>query len=219
MIFIDKTKNVNFINRICNEEVDKFIQTVGNTSNHRRWKKAVINDIGIYYIYDYTPQSRNQTESGKEPDAIQKFIWAFKNDSNDFSGQQYQKALERAEKAFISLMHELGFSPDTVLICVPTSSQEKYQRRWKRFSMDVCRELGIVNGYPWVKVKGSSVPSHFGGGGFDNVTFDMARLKGKDVILFDDLVTSGWTMRRTSEALEKAGANVVAHVALAKTVD
>lgn len=84
---------------------------------------------------------------------------------------------------------------------------------------NVCCELGIVNGFPLIKVKGSSVPRHFGGGGLGNVSIDKDSLKGKRVILFDDLVTSRWSMKRMTNALEKAGDKVVALVALAKTVE
>ena len=209
---------MDYIKLIVAEECNRFIQEVLGESILCGWQKTTVNDVEVFYAYNYQPQSKQETKSGTRVDPIQRLVWTFKNDSDDFTPEQYQKALRHVEKRLMELLHLLGVSRNTVLVCVPTSSSENYFNRWKRFSTDICEQTGMVNGYAHVHIKDSSVPSHWGGGVNDSVSFDKAFFKGKDVILFDDLVTTGYTMKTTSQALKSAGANIIAHVALARSV-
>jgi predicted amidophosphoribosyltransferase len=207
-----------YINEIVAEELNRFIQGILVESVRNTWHKTVINDLEVYYAYDYLPQS--DTPSGAKPNAIQRLVWWFKNDRTSITRIQHTKALRYVIRLLVGLIfdHIQEWGKDLVLVCVPASCPCKNQRRWKVFSEVVCKLTGIANGYPHVHVTGSSIPSHIGGGGNAPTTFDNDFFKGKNVVLFDDLVTTGYTMKTTSRALESAGARSVIHVALARSV-
>lgn len=206
------------IKSIVAEELNKFIQGILVESVRNTWHKTAINDLKLYYVYDYVP--KNDTPSDAKPTRIQRLIWTFKNDRTRITKVQHFKALRHVVRLLVGLIHDhfQEWSNDLVLVCVPASSPSKNQRRWKVFSEVVCKLTGIANGYPHVHVTGSSIPSHIGGGGNAPTTFDNNFFKGKDVVLFDDLVTTGYTMKTTSRALESAGTRSVIHVALARSV-
>lgn len=209
---------MDYIKHIVAEECNRFIQNVLGESAGHIWHKTVINGMEVFYAYDYIPKS--DTPSNAKPNAIQRLVWTFKNDRASITSAQHVKALRYVIRLLVGLIldHIQEWGKDLVLVCVPASSPGKNQRRWCVFSEVVCKLTGIANGYPHVHVTGSSIPSHIGGGGNAPTTFDKGFFKGKDVILFDDLVTTGFTIKTTSHALESAGARVIAHVALAQSV-
>ncbi len=213
-------KKMNYIRKICIQECNRLIQSIKKESAIEGWKVDNINGNDVAYYYDYQPQSKKETSLGKRPNGKQRLVWCFKNDSKDFTEKEHQKALGHVESLLSDYLATLlkEYGSDIVLVCAPTSTRSNYVKRWKQLSTDLCNSLGIKNGYPHVRVKDSDVPHHWGGKEA-KASFDKAFFKGKDVVLLDDLITSGYTMKTTSEALEKVGAKIVCHIAIARTIE
>lgn len=112
----------------------------------------------------------------------------------------HQTALQRAVRDVSTLIaSSFGDKTSTLtLVCVPAATPENTERRFKTFSERVCEECQIENGY----------------GHWEEADY----LKDKDVILFDDIIASGKSVAKYADKLTSLGANVVAAIALGKTV-
>lgn len=113
---------------------------------------------------------------------------------------------------------------DIVLVCAPCANQKKYNYRFMNFAADVTRRTRIQNGSAHVNIFGCRESKHrnalhivsesFG----YTVNLDADFFKGKRVIVFDDLITSGATAEEFKEQLEVVGATVLGGLFLARTV-
>lgn len=112
---------------------------------------------------------------------------------------------------------------DTVIVCVPASTPYSHTRRWKMFLNLLCRRTGAENGFGYVTVTGSRKRAHVTGD-YElcanikrYVRIDAESLRGRNVLVIDDIYTTGQSSSSFIGALEAAGANVVMAVFLAKT--
>ena len=87
---------------------------------------------------------------------------------------------------------------DIVFSCVPASSAEKNELRYKEFSARVCELSGTVDAYQHVSVTGERLTVHEHRKDKEKtvskvriIDFDEAFFKGKDVLCFDDILTTG----------------------------
>lgn len=110
-----------------------------------------------------------------------------------------------------------------VFVCVPAHSHCTYKKRYGKFSEKVCEICGCQNGFPYVFVDKDERPmhlyaSHHESNRLDNVILDADFFHGKNVIIFDDIITTGRTAARMAELLGQCGARVIGALFLAKTV-
>ena len=105
------------------------------------------------------------------------------------------------------------------LVCIPASSQAKTQARYEEFSDRICGETGMINAYSHISVVTEREERHLGGSGMNTnqLSFDEDFFKGKYVLLFDDVITRGDSMRTFKSKMETLGAIVVGGLALGKT--
>lgn len=166
--------------------------------------------------YNYLPQ-RVQTADPRA-DRVRRFIYAFKDgkrDAIDFAINLVSATLTKWYGASC---------PDYVLCCVPAASNAKYVRRFKRFAAEVSKRTGIQNGTAHVNIFGIREAKHnntrhivsesFG----YSVSADPDFFSGKNVILFDDLITTGATANDFAAELEAVDANVLGAMFLARTI-
>ena len=116
---------------------------------------------------------------------------------------------------------------NVVFSCIPASSQEKNEVRTKAFSALVCQFSGAIDGYSHVKVLGERTSVH--GTKVKKETreqrmneqnaieVDASFFFGKDVCIWDDIVTSGTSFCYFTSQLEKVGAHVTNGFFLGKT--
>ena len=94
-----------------------------------------------------------------------------------------------------------------VFVCVPASTQEQNQSRYARFCERVSELTGIANGFTHVKVlSGTQV-----------IDFDAEYFNGKNVLVMDDVVTTGTSYALFANQLETFGANVLGGFFLGRT--
>ena len=113
---------------------------------------------------------------------------------------------------------------DKLLTCIPASSAEKNEARYKAFSERVCELTGAINAYDHIKVSGERLAVHENRKVSEKkitkvqiIEFDEDFFKGKNCICFDDVLTSGKSWAAFGHKLEEFGANVVAGFFLSKT--
>ena len=116
---------------------------------------------------------------------------------------------------------------NVVFSCIPASSQEKNEIRNKAFSALVCQFSGAIDGYSHVKVLGERTSVH----GTkvkkeireqrmneqNSIEVDAPFFFGKNVCIWDDIVTTGTSFCYFTSQLEKVGAHVTNGFFLGKT--
>ena len=116
---------------------------------------------------------------------------------------------------------------NVVFSCIPASSQEKNEIRNKAFSALVCQFSGAIDGYSPVKVLGERTSVH----GTkvkkeireqrmneqNSIEVDAPFFFGKNVCIWDDIVTTGTSFCYFTSQLEKVGAHVTNGFFLGKT--
>lgn len=111
-----------------------------------------------------------------------------------------------------------------VFLCVPASRQEVNKSRYKEFCKEVSRLSGIKNGYSHLILMEDRLAVHERRRGREKeiskvsiMDFDKPFFKGKQVLIFDDIITTGGSYAIFAEEVEKHGAHVVGGLFLART--
>jgi ComF family protein len=125
--------------------------------------------------------------------------------------------------------HEL-WGPDAILVPVPLHRVRLFSRRYNQ-STELARALGRLTGLPVDPVlvtRRKNTPHQVGlsgdarrrnvAGAFAVHPDSLRRLRGRRVVLVDDVITTGATVKAVTHALNKGGANQVDVVSFARVV-
>lgn len=119
-----------------------------------------------------------------------------------------------------------GIIPQYSFVCIPSSTQSSYLSRCRNLSKELCQQLVITNGFEPsennfpIKIRTTNTPKHLGGdGSIDKYYVDKPFFQGKHLIVFDDIVTSGDTMRTWINRFQSWGATVDLIVSLGYTYE
>ena len=173
-------------------------------------------DMNVEYIYRYYPaRIRNVGEDAAD---ARELIWAFK----DAVCNAFEEVALRVSECLADTYGEKV--KDMVLVCIPTSVKSDYEKRFCAFCQRVSELSGIGNGFAHICVLGDREAVHKHRRGtkkkdiqFQQIDIDAGYFKGKEVCVFDDIITTGKSYADFSNMLENAGANVVGGVFLGKT--
>lgn len=172
----------------------------------RQWRKP------MFSFFDYLPMRYH--DATQRQWAVRRLVWSFKDGK---AGREVSELTVRAVRK-----HFKVHPYEIVFLCVPASSQQKNEVRYKDFSESVCRQVGMLNGYEHVKVIGERQAVHLSAGRYiestQRIELDTAFFKGRKVLLFDDILTLGYSYARFALRLEKAGAEVIGGFFLGKTI-
>ena len=149
----------------------------------------------VWLLKYYPVRIRNVGEQQK---ADRQTIWDFKD------GRAYEQVAQMTARH----LQELFGSRITSIVfsCVPASTAEKNELRYKRFSERVCELTHAINGYPHMQVSAGRLAVH-----------EYRRDETEARMLFDDIITKGISYATTADNLEACGANVLGGLFLAKT--
>jgi predicted amidophosphoribosyltransferase len=167
-----------------------------------------------YALMDYVPQ-KYLRKAKFETLMDDSFIWNFK----DGKAWAVKKAAKMVAEALSTYNME-----NVVFMCVPAACQRTYVRRCQKFSEKVCERTGATDGFPFINVIGRRAKLHNSrqyvvavAEEIEQVYIDENAVKGKVIILFDDVITTGKTCDTFKERLESLGATVKLAVFLGKT--
>ena len=196
-----------------------------------------------YYFYNYYPS--DMANIGRENQEIRDMIYDFKSSSPSkrnmarsyrhkyphgssflpIASQQkqycrYQNAYDKVVN-LVSKKISNTFGCDAALqisfVCIPADSEETTHNRLEEFCTTVCYRTGMDNAFQYVKGIADELPKHMGGKGLIDIVLDKTYFEGKQVVIFDDIVTHGTTMSKMINALNECGAKVLFIITLAKT--
>ena len=176
----------------------------------KSWQKVGNTDIPVFYLHYYLPKSSSLSPTEDE-EWSRHFIWDFK-DGNDTDSVIYE--VVKVLKHFF-LQSTLS---NCTFVCIPASTAEKNEERYKYFSSEVAEKCDMWNGYNHITIKCDRQASHLGGESKFNLSFDKDWFRGKNVILFDDIITTGKSVKWMAERLRSFGAYVIGAITLGKTV-
>lgn len=164
-------------------------------------------------IFEYIPKRFLKRATFEQKDT-NRMILEFKDGRNVYSrwaARHFAQALAMTD------LH------DVVIVCIPASTQCAHVRRWKRFTQELCKRTGAINGFDYVQVRGSRKRAHITGD-YELATnikhyvhIDAEYFNNKKVLVIDDIYTTGQSSRSFIAAMEAAGADVVLAMFLAKT--
>lgn len=171
----------------------------------RNWRK--LNDKPFWHFFWYVPKRYSGlTDKTQE---IRKMIYDFKD------GRGYELV-----KALLKIKLRATFGPllsGMVFLCIPASNKAKSDARYRKFSREICEELGMIDGYPHVSFIREKTPAHLGGTDKAEFAFDEDFFTFSEVILFDDVVTRGRSMREFKDRLQNMVSNVVCQISIGRT--
>ena len=166
-----------------------------------------------FALYSYIPQRFLKRATFEEQD-ICRMIIGFKDGRNVYTRwavRQFSKAL-----AAIDLT-------DTVIVCIPASTMCAHVRRWKRFAQLLCKQTGAIDGFSHIDICGNRKRAHITGE-YELATnikhlvnIDADYFRGKNVLVIDDIYTTGRSSEAFISAIEATGAHVRMAMFLAKT--
>ena len=187
------------------------------------WTQPSKSTVKCFSLYYYYPTKCSWEASDEEWD-IRNLVWDFKANPNRPQSvfeitSRHQRAMNEVVPEFKRVLHKFFGSniSKLTLVCIHSSKRVVTERRYKDFSSLICNETGIANGYSYVHIAEEGDPTHLGGGVQAQFSVDNSFFKGRNVILFDDIITSGKSMERFKRLLESAGANVIAGLSIGKT--
>ena len=203
------------------EEIDKENNAKKDLIESVSSWDVLVGGLHYSYLFYYYPTTCN-FEATEEEWSNRWIIWDFKNTPGQTSATEHQEALDIAipmikDKLLTTFKAEsLKY---LTLVCIPASSQDKTQARYEDFSNRICGELGMANAYLHIKVVSEKNERRAGGTSIDTnkLYFDEDFFKNKYVLLFDDVITRGDSMRTFKRKMEDLGAIVVGGLVLGKT--
>ena len=184
------------------------------------WERSP-NDIPYFCLFDYVPLNRDGEQvPDTETVRMRQMVWNFKYNAERVSPRKHVTALY---DAVVPLAAKLNESFDEVaakltLFCIPASDEDSQWMRYREFSRMLCRLTDMTDSFRHVHISAEKVPSHLGGEKKVNYTLDKEWFRDKVVVVFDDVLTTGESLGRCTEALREAGALVVAACFLGRTV-
>lgn len=187
------------------------------------WTAPTYSTIRCFSLFYYYPTTCPWDASEEEWD-VRNLIWDFKANPN--RPQSELEIKTRHTNALNKILPDLkrvinqyfGSNKNKLtLVCIPSSKRIVTERRYKDLAQQLCSSTGMDNGYDFVGLDSEGDARHLGGTNQAKFYVDSNYFKGRYVILFDDVITSGKSMERFKRLLESAGANVIGGLSIGKT--
>lgn len=145
-------------------------------------------------------------------------IFNFKNNPELTDPISHRNAMEKAINLLRPVLNDTFGSllSHLTLVCIPASTSEKTIARFKEFAQVVTTDTGMTDGFNHVHVAVDAESKHLTNQPL--YTLDEEWFAGRNVLLFDDIMATGGSIKSFARQMTTAGANVVAAVVLGKTI-
>ncbi|MGL5904381.1 MAG: ComF family protein, partial [Cetobacterium sp.] len=161
------------------------------------------------YIMNYYPK---RVEVGEEEEKTRKLVYDFKDGKN----KEYYANLIK------DYMQKNNISKENLTIVpIPASSSSKNHKRYYELFKELSDSLNIENGFDYIKVTSDRDAKHLSedrDNSNKNYEIDYNKIKNKNILLLDDIITTGNGFSELSNELIKNGSKEVKGLFLAKTV-
>ncbi|MFW6281746.1 MAG: phosphoribosyltransferase [bacterium] len=181
--------------------------------SHKIRSRSYLNKNYVY-LFDYYPDrlidSENFTLNDKNN---RRKIFDFKN------GYKFEDMANNISE-LIKIYFNNKDRNEIYFIPIPASTGEKHDRRYKKFCKKVSEITGVINGNGLAKNKYDRKSIHSETNGtfsIDNIRIDR-NVRGKKVVLFDDIITTGNQFKKITKKIEKHGGKVIMGMFLGETV-
>ena len=166
-----------------------------------------------YALFDYIPKRKMRKATFEQQDTTRRVL--------DFkAGKAYATRWAAREMARSIRHNDLS---DTIIVCIPASCRRTNIRRYKLFMEELCELTGAINGFDLMQPTGKRRKAHIdhvheiADGASECIHINDNELRGKKVLVVDDIVTTGKTANAFIDMLQTAGADVRGALFLAKT--
>ena len=166
--------------------------------------KKQLTKLIVTFLKYYPVRIRNVGEKEKQSRQI---VWDFKD------GREFENVAQETAQHFKE--HFGDNRKDIVFACVPASTAEKNELRFKKFSARVCELTGATNGYEHIHILADrqTVHDHRKTEGeirkTQAIEFDKDFFADKKVLVFDDVISRGLSYANFANQLEAFGAEVL----------
>ena len=175
-----------------------------------KFKYTTLGGHRAAYCFDYYPKNRYPSVSAQD-ESNRRTVWNFKDGS-------YTAGLSR-----LADFLDGNFTKDemkNVVVCViPASTQYKNDLRYKTLCTKIAEKFPVINGYEYISIVSDRSDSR-GQKSSDtvwNLSFS-SNVRGKTIVLFDDITTRGTSFIQVASKLKQNGAANVIGFFLGKTV-
>lgn len=166
-----------------------------------------------FYIHDYIPVS-HKTEMTLEQRKTANMVFRFKEGFYlPFMTTVFKLAMER-------LRIITKNRSNTILIPIPASTAERNDKRFSKLIRTISRKLNIEDGFNSITILHDREQLKGCGSTKDklsNLSFADERIQGKNIILIDDILTTGSGFIQHKRKLMELGAHAVTGIFLART--
>ena len=175
--------------------------------------KMRLDDALCFYIHDYYPT--RHTDLTQHQKQVTNLVFRFKESSENTA-----PLLAKIFSLCIARMPFFGEMANPVLIPIPAATRERNIARFARFCSLLSRRLKVVDGFRaiWINEDREQLKGTTGHDKLSNLIFHPQYIKGKDIILVDDIVTTGQSFIQLKRKFMQMGANSVVGVFLGRTV-
>lgn len=172
-----------------------------------------LDGTACYYIHDYYPSHCGRVRIERE--RARHSVYAFKDgEKPSLWAKIFSLCLEQLP-AFQEIRE------NAVLIPVPASTRARNVQRYARFCRILSNILKIEDGFRaiWIAQDREQMKGRTRGDKLENVEFNAKYVRGKDVILCDDVTTTGQSLVQMKRKMMELGAKSVMGVFMARTVE
>lgn len=176
------------------------------------WER--LSSLPCLSLYRFTPPAFDGT--GYEPTADDL-------DVRSLLAHLKKHGLENPEAAYVNALARLvqkSFGKETghlTLFPVPTSRAVSYRTKFERLTAVLCAKTGMDNAYSHLRYIKDFTPQRPHEQGQPSLSIDWNYLAGRNLLLFDDIVSNGKSSSIYARILREHGVNVVALLAIARS--
>jgi predicted amidophosphoribosyltransferase len=162
------------------------------------------------YCFDYYPKNRFPNVTAQQ-EADRRAVWNFKDGS-------YTYGLNRLAD-FLDANFTKEEMKNVVVCVIPASTQYKNNIRYKTMCTKIAEKFPVINGYNYITIDTDRSDSRTQKSSDTvwNLSFSSS-VRGKTVVLFDDITTRGTSFIQVANKLKEAGASNVHGFFLGKTL-